>query len=270
MAFRPAVRPGAPLLRRDATHLQVGTSPGIVFADRPGLLAFLRLLDGARDIGRLRSLARERVPELEADVGATLNELLALGAVVDGPQRPARPAYELAIHSDPGGVALADTTRSILMESGLTRLSSTEPDLTVVVSCGEPSRATFEQASLWGLTHLPVVIDEDRVRIGPLVRPGVTPCVGCHDLHRADWDPAWPALLLQLGRPATGASAAALAATTCHAAAVELAVEVLSHADGRRARSVGQCLLVGPAPDERTVRPVPFHHRCACDLLETA
>ena len=36
------IRPGAPLLRRDATQLQAGTSPGTVIDDRPGLRPFRR------------------------------------------------------------------------------------------------------------------------------------------------------------------------------------------------------------------------------------
>ena len=72
VTLRPTIRPGAPLLRRDATHLQVGTSPGIVIDDRPGLRSFLRFLDGVRDVERLRVLARTDVPELEADVDDVL------------------------------------------------------------------------------------------------------------------------------------------------------------------------------------------------------
>jgi hypothetical protein len=56
VSLRPTIRPGAPLLRRDATHLQVGTSPGTVIDDRPGLRSFLRLLNGARDVDQLRRL----------------------------------------------------------------------------------------------------------------------------------------------------------------------------------------------------------------------
>lgn len=270
MVLRPALRPGAPLLRRDATHVQVGTSPGVVLADQPGLVAFLRLLDGARDLERLCVLARERVPELDEGVSRLVARLMAVGAVVDASATRGSRSYELAVRADPASEELARATRSILAASGLPRLDAVEPDLLVLVSCGEPSRAAYEHASLWGVAHLPVVIDEDRVRIGPLAVPGRTPGVCCHDLHRADFDPSWPAILPQLDRTSGGVSASALAAVTGHAAAVEVAVEVLAHADGRRARTIGHCLIVGPRHDERTMRPVPFHHRCTCDLLKAA
>ncbi|QGG40558.1 hypothetical protein [Aeromicrobium yanjiei] len=270
MALRPALRPGAPLLRRDATHLQVGTSPGVILPDRPGLLSFLRLLDGARDLQRLGALVRERVPELQDDVSELVSRLMAAGAVVDTSAADPRATHELAVVGDPASGEVVGAIRSILTSAGLHRLDSTEPELLVLVSCGEPPRSAFEQASLWGIDHLPVVIDEDRVRIGPLVTPGRTPGLCCHDLHRADFDPAWPALLHQLGRAAGGASAAGLRATTAHAAAVEVAAATLDHLDGARPLTVGCCLLVGPRHDERTQRPVPFHPRCTCDLLGAA
>ena len=63
VTLRPTIRPGAPLLRRDATRLQVGTSPGTVIDDWPGLRPFLRLLNGARDVDQLRRLVQsDRTP----------------------------------------------------------------------------------------------------------------------------------------------------------------------------------------------------------------
>lgn len=46
--------------------------------------------------------------------------------------------------------------------------------------------------------HLPVVFSDGGVEVGPLVRPGRGACVRCVDLHRADADPAWPAMAAQL------------------------------------------------------------------------
>ena len=295
MAFRPALRPGAPLLRRDVTHLQVGTSPGIVIADRPGLLDLLRLLDGARDVERLAAVARTTIPELTAPVAEILAELHSIGVVFDatrwtgthrrGLEAEARHAdlrgddparlsrrqtYGLALHPDPGSRALTAMAETVLADSGVTRFDAADPDLLVIASCGEPSRTVFEEPLRLGLDHLPVVIDEDRIRIGPLVRPGRTPCVSCHDLHRADWDRAWPAIVHQLGRHTATMTPPAVDAVTTHAAALELAVEVLAHVDGGPSRTAGRCLVVGPAHDERTTWPLAFHHGCTCDLLRAA
>lgn len=261
------------MLRRDATHLQIGSSPGIVFDDRPGLMPLLRLLDGARDLDRLQKLATSRIPDLAEPVAAVLTELLAIGALVDGvPRVPPRRRTSHAVSFDiaPGGGELAATTRTILSAGGLRQLTATEPDLLVITSYGEAARSIFEHAVLLGRQHLPVVIDEDRVRIGPFVRPGQTPCVGCHDLHRADWDPAWPVLLHQLGHSATHLGPPALDPLTMHAAAIEIAAEVIAHAEGAMPRSSGHCLVVGPSYGERTIWPIAFHHRCTCDLLIAA
>ncbi len=295
MSFRPALRPGAPLLRRDATHLQVGTSPGIVIADRPGLLDLLHLLDGARDVERLAAVAGATIPELTAPVSDVLAELRSAGVIFDatrwsgvgrrgldaearhtdfGGDDPARlrhrQAYGLAIHSDAGSSKLAEITQAVLADAGVNQVDADDPDLIVIASCGEPARTVFEQPVRLGLDHLSVVIDEDRIRIGPLVRPGRTPCMSCHDLHRADWDRAWPALLHQLGRNTATMTPPAVDAVTTHAAALELAVEVLAHADRRANRTLGRCLVVGPAHDDRTTWPLAFHHACTCDLLRAA
>lgn len=295
MPLRPALRPGALLLRRDASHLQVGTSPGIVIADRPGLFALLHLMDGARDVPRLAALVRSDIPELVADVADVVRELQSLGAVFDasrwsGPGRPGleaesrhtalggadpeslrlRTSLRVAFHHDGGSRPLVASTQTILSQAGVTDLDSPDPELLVIVSCGEPSRQVFERPMLVGLDHLPVVVDEDRVRIGPFVRPGVTSCIGCHDEHRADWDHQWHSIAAQLGRRTLTMTPPALSATTTHAAALELAVEILRHADGHDLRTRGYCLAVGPAHDDRSRWPIPFHHRCACDLLSAA
>lgn len=274
MSLHPVLRPGAPLLRRDAMHLQIGTSPGIVIDDRPGLTALLRLLDGARDVRTLQQLADARVPDLTGSVAEVLAELVALGAVVDGIPRVGasrrRSDHAVGFGTAPATAELTAATRAVLSTGGIRQLSSTEPDLLVITSYGEPPRTVFEHAVLLGRDHLPVVIDEDRVRIGPFVRPGKTPCVGCHDLHRTDWDPAWPALLAQLGHAATPVGPPVLDPLTVHAAAVEIAAEVFAHADGAMPRTNGQCLVIGPSHAERAMWPIAFHHRCTCDLLVAA
>lgn len=274
MALRPILRPGALLLRRDANHLQIGTSPGIVVPDRPGLLPLLRLLDGVRDVERLQSLASEGVPELRTPVAALLDELRAAGAVVDGSdvdaERRRRSGRVIDVLASTGATELAAATWSVLASSGVDAVAPGDPELHVIMSLGEPPRSVYEQAAVHGLAHLPVVVDEQRVRIGPLVRPGRTPCTTCYDLHRTDWDPAWPVVLAQLGRLSTPVGPLALSGLAAHAAAVEVAAEVLAVLDGRTPRTVGACLVVGPAHDERLVRPVAFHHRCACDLLDAA
>ncbi len=269
MTLRPTIRPGAPLLRRDATHLQVGTSPGTVIDDHPGLGPFLRLLNGVRDVDQLRRLVRSEVPELEADVADVLRPLLACGAVVDASSLfVRRPRLRVALHDDSGSRPLARAIGHVLADLGVGSLDPPDPDLLLVVSCGEPPRAVFDQARRHGVSHLPVVIDEERVRIGPMVIPGLTPCLTCLDLHRTDWDHAWPVLLPQLGR--SRSMAPVLPVPLRYAAAAEVAIEVLAVASGSRPRTAGQVLALGPRHDACVTWLVAFHHGCACALLPAA
>lgn len=53
------------------------------------------------------------------------------------------------------------------------------------------------------VVHVPVVVSERAVTVGPFVEPGVGPCLYCVQLARTDRDPAWPAIATQLwGRAA--------------------------------------------------------------------
>ena len=46
--------------------------------------------------------------------------------------------------------------------------------------------------------HLPVILGDTSVAIGPLVEPGRTACLYCLQRHASDADPAWPAIASQL------------------------------------------------------------------------
>ncbi len=282
MSFRPALRPGAMVLRRDARHLQVGTSPGVVLSDRPGLLALLLDLDGRHDVTSVAA----RHPDLH-DTAAVLQHLTAVGAVVDAgpwdhrhrsearaltlagrtPELDARHRTTVAVHHDVASTAFADLVRDLLESSGVP-VDAPDARLLVVVSAGEPGRDAFDAAVRQGVEHLVVRLVEDRVLVGPTVVPGHAPCLHCDDLQRAEADPAWHALLPQLGRRAPHHNPPAVAALTAHTAAVEVAAAVQERAAGRRGL-VGRIAVTGPSHGERVVRRVPFHPACACTLLPT-
>lgn len=92
-------------------------------------------------------------------------------------------------------------------------------DLAVVVSgfSVPPTWAAPHMAA--DRPHLPIVVTEASIEVGPLVRPGLTPCLHCVDLTRRDDDPAWPVVAAQLRHrpvpladPLTTTQAAAFAA----------------------------------------------------------
>ncbi|WP_019145064.1 hypothetical protein [Aeromicrobium massiliense] len=268
MAFRPCLRPGLLLLRRDAGHLQLGTSPGVVVRDEPGLLALLRRFDGTADLTRLRRHADD--VGFAGDVEAVATDLRVAGLVLAGLPRPARPTTSVLLDHDHATTPLAECVEALLLESGHRIVRRGAPaDLTVVLSAGEPPRALFRAAQEARDDHLRVVVEDERVRIGPLVRPGLTPCIHCHDQHRTDWDRGWPALLTQLGSPGTLVVPPALPVATVHAAALRVLAEVDAYARGQDA-GASRCVVVGPGPFDADTWPIGFHPACGCELLLVA
>lgn len=296
MGIRPAIRPGAALLRRDRDHLQIGTAPGFVIRDQPGLIQVLRLFDGVRSVNAIKAAMSGDVPEFAGDLNAIVAELVAARIICDARQwdYPGNPflrdearfrcasglptspirrrgEYQVSLNHDVGARTLAGIVESVLTHSGIETTSSNNADLTVMLSLGEPARGTFATASRYHLDHLPVVIDEERIRIGPFVQPSRTPCVQCYDRHRTDWDSAWPALATQFGHPThTILTPAAVCATTLFVAAAEIAANIIAHCDGREPPTAGALVAIGPGHDDRTVWPVNFHPACGCALLRVA
>ena len=78
--MRPVVRPGAAVLRRDRTSLQIGVEPGraVVLADSAGLRELLGRLDGLHTRDTVLKACADR--KLAAD---TLERLVFAGVVVD-------------------------------------------------------------------------------------------------------------------------------------------------------------------------------------------
>lgn len=246
----------------------MGTNPGVVIPDRPGLYPLLLSLDGTRDLDALRRVARRQNPDLDVDVADALAPLITAGVVVDCAPPP-RPALRVAIAHDRPTATLARTVIAVLTGAGVA--VGPDADLLVVLSTGEPDRSALAEAVRCQVSHLVVVLDGDTVRIGPLVIPSKTPCVGCTDLHRAAWDPGWLALVPQFGRkPSTAGATRAggdhpASALTQHIAAVEIAATCLG--PGGPPVRPGQIRTVGADRRVRVSGRAAFHPRCACALL---
>jgi ThiF family protein len=83
-----------------------------------------------------------------------------------------------------------------------------------------------------GVAHLFAGVRDGTGVVGPLVIPGHSSCHRCHDLHRADRDPAWPRVAAQLTgnpRPADAPPCDVVLAT---AVAAQAATQVLALLDG--------------------------------------
>jgi hypothetical protein len=213
-------------------------------------------LDGVRDLDALRRNARRHIPDLEIDVADALAPLIEAGAVVDQPE-PRRPALRVEIAHDGPSARLARSVGRLLRSLGVS--VGADADVLVVLSSGEPDRTALADVVRCGVSHLVVVQDVDAVRIGPMVVPGRTPCVGCADLHRCAWDPGWSALLPQFGR----AIRSGVPRLALHTAAAEIAAACAAFAE----KPLADVIEVGPDRTVRTVAVPAFHPRCSCSLL---
>ena len=243
----------------------MGTNPGVVIRDRPGLYPLLLSLDGTRDLDALRRRARREIPDLDVDVADALAPLIATGLVVETATR-ARPSLRVDLAHDGPSTALAGIATTLLAGAGVA--VGPDADLVVIVSSGEPDRSALADVVRCRVAHLVVVIDGDAVRVGPVVIPGTTPCIACTDLHRAAWDPAWLALVPQFGR-AVPHDASDL---TQHVAAAEVVAVCLEFADAAPDDHwhPGQIRMVGADRRVSLVGHAAFHPRCACALLSAA
>jgi hypothetical protein len=139
----------------------------------------------------------------------------------------------------------------------------TDLDVVVVTEPHAAHPARYQRLLGLGVPHLPVVVREADMVVGPFVRPGRSACVTCVDLAHADADREWPALAAQLRKTPEPTHEATLAAV----AAATAAGQVLAHLDGHRPAAVGACLEISlPAGLPRS-RPAEPHPRCGCVLL---
>lgn len=90
------------------------------------------------------------------------------------------------------GARIRQTTRAHITGSALSA------DLVVLSDYLVTDPRLVRELHTAGVPHLPVRVRDGCGLVGPLVIPGVTSCLWCADLHRADRDVAWPAIAAQL------------------------------------------------------------------------
>lgn len=110
--------------------------------------------------------------------------------------------------------------------------------------------------------HLPVVFSDQAVRVGPMVEPGLGPCLHCLERFRTDADPAWPAIASQLWGRRSPLDAGLLAGEAA-AVAARLVLQRLTGGAATRHSSVGIDARTGV----RTTSPQVPHPECGCGAL---
>lgn len=126
-----------------------------------------------------------------------------------------------------------------------------------------------ELHGLWlrrDIPHLPVVISDTAVSIGPIVDPGVGPCLYCLQFYRTDADAAWPALSAQLWGRRSGSESALVAAEVA-AAATRAALARLGVG---HAASVHRSMEIDVDTGSTTVREWLPHPQCGCAGVSAA
>ena len=115
--------------------------------------------------------------------------------------------------------------------------------------------------------HLAVTVQETGVDIGPLVVPGLTPCLECLELALAGGDLNWYAAAEALGRGGTEAVPAGEESAGAVLAAGAAAVQVLAFLDGVVQPTTWSAVLALRAADGHLgLKKLRFHPECGCRL----
>ncbi|GAB6901445.1 hypothetical protein [Kineosporia succinea] len=139
------------------------------------------------------------------------------------------------------------------------------PDLVVLVEHGAADAARADPLMSTDVPHLAVVVGEDGVVVGPLVRPGSSPCLRCLDLHRRDRDPAWPGVLSQVLQQVRDHGPMPEESAVAGLTAGLATLQVLAHLDGHGVPAAVGATLEVELPDGLIARrPWPVHPACGC------
>jgi bacteriocin biosynthesis cyclodehydratase domain-containing protein len=217
--------PSRPFVWRTPSSAQFGIDHPIVVLPRV-TLADERMLS-ALAIG----VPRPGVSVIGLESGATESDVRRLLRAVDPvlqqdpPHHDGPPAGTLALAgTGPTARRIADTVAQCGLtvhrtegEDGAER--NPHPDIAVLVAhyVVDPGLRGYWLRD--DVPHLPIVFGDAEVHIGPVIEPGIGPCLYCLERQRADADDAWPAIASQLlGKrsltetPLMSAEVAALAA----------------------------------------------------------
>jgi hypothetical protein len=245
-------------------------------------LASLSLLHPRRDGGSVLAARRRRVVEVHGAgrVGASVALLCAAAgigrlAVKDAGITRLADAAPAGLGPEAQGRRRADATRAAVRRASSVVRIETQPtavDLAILAPLGAVDQELHARLMRDGVPHLIARVQETTGVIGPLVVPGRSSCLRCHDLHRCDRDPAWPRLAAQLATDPSGPSrgAGAPAASPCDvtlatAIAAHTVMQALAFLDGQVAPSTIDGTVEISLPDgmmrRRSWMP---HPGCGC------
>lgn len=257
--------PEIPLVYRSPTMLQFGISRPIVVVDEVDAAIERMVLALRAGVSRsgLDMIARSS----GAGEAAAERLVQALAPVLRAPLgQSAAQASRVAVC---GVGHTAERTAALLASQGL-RVEKAATASDAAATAGDTAFAVIvghfvvepELHGLWlrrDVPHLPVVLSDAELVIGPTVEPGVTACLYCLNAHATDRDEAWPAMASQLWGRLSPAD------TELHAS--EVAAIVTRLVLGRLAGGVGAAsaqLVVQAASGSTSERWFAPHPHCGC------
>lgn len=286
---RPRYRPDQPVLWRRAGTVQVGTC--IIEQVSSADVAWLIGLDGRRTLAEVRAAcpgtsARRLLTAAEA-AGAiedarlgsqalrwtpaeqrtrVLGDLVGASHVVRDPAEAIslvdrRMSTTIAVR---GTGVMADLLREVIPSCGMPVVESDHARLTVLADRGHPDASAGPSTGELLGAHLPVRAYAAVGSVGPLVVPGITACLHCHDLHRRDRDPDWPLIGVQWAQCAERHTP--VDSLLAHELAVACARLIRRWIDAPEAVDdwSGQAYAFGPTAGDVSIEYRPAHPLCGC------
>lgn len=171
------------MIRIDPRVAVCWLTPTTVRIGRDRALATIEHVDPSREhaLGLLRlGVSREHLAAVLGDDNAA-----ALLAEVAGAVAPEARPLTIAVN---GVGALANTIRGTLAAEGHD-IRLRRATLLIFVSLAAVPASTSQRAMASDRVHLPVVVGDQTIEVGPLVVPGRSACRRCADLGRLDRDP---------------------------------------------------------------------------------
>ncbi len=221
---RYALNPALPVLSRPDGVVQVGWDPRRAVLVRPpsglstaALGHLLRVLHTGATLAEVQELAADVDDSVVAGLIAALVDAGVVTAMT--PPRPRTRSASIRIH---GRGPLSDLLTSALRCSGARITHSNQrhaavtaetADLVVLSDSLAAEPKMLRELHAARIPHLQVRVRDGAGLVGPLVLPGVTSCLRCADLHRADRDAGWPAVAAQLRDTVGSADRATVLAT---------------------------------------------------------
>lgn len=278
----PVLTPGTPVLARPDRRVHVGSDPSTALVLDVAPTVTIGTLVAV--LQRLRT--PQRFVQVRRAVRASGLTVTAFWEIVDrlvdtGKAVPPSPTLSPRLHvgvigrGEISGLLLAELPRNGHLAfpfdpASLFRSGGRRPHLVVLSDQPVADPALWEPLVAASVPHVTVHVNDDIGTVGPLVLPGLSSCLRCVDLHRADLDPHWPLLAATLHGVAGAGSSATRQATAAVAAA-----QITEIADRLRAHTpdppsiTGRILTFRPAPSTLTSSPAPVHPRCVCHATDS-